>query len=115
MYHISQQNGGTLTQNPGPDTFCIVAERINVRVKNIIRLENCTYCLLLYYSFFTEKCCGKGKLPAFKLAFELECAKFGICVVISLPSNGNLDIKTELSSIHFTFGGATLAGLKKSL
>lgn len=30
------ENGGTLTQNPGPETFCIVAERINVRVKNII-------------------------------------------------------------------------------
>ena len=65
--------------------------------------------------FLQKNVAGKGKLPAFKLAFELECAKFGICVVISLPSNGNLDIKTELSSIHFTFGGATLAGLKKSL
>ncbi|PFX16725.1 DNA ligase 4 [Stylophora pistillata] len=30
------ENGGTLTQNPGSDTFCVVAERINVRVKNII-------------------------------------------------------------------------------
>lgn len=31
------QNGGTLTQNPCSDTFCVVAERINVRVRNIIR------------------------------------------------------------------------------
>lgn len=30
------ENGGTLTQNPCSDTFCVVAERINVRVKNII-------------------------------------------------------------------------------
>ena len=34
---IFSQNGGTLTQNPCSDTFCVVAERINVRVKNIIR------------------------------------------------------------------------------
>ena len=43
--------------------------------------------------FLQKNVAGKGKLPAFKLAFELECDKFGICVVISLPSNGNLDIK----------------------
>ena len=92
MDHISQQNGGTLTQNPGPDTFCIVAERINVRVKNIIRLEKCTFYLLLKYRFFLQKnVAGKVKLPAFNLAFEFKCTKFGICVVISLPSNGNLD------------------------
>ncbi|RMX43103.1 hypothetical protein pdam_00006836 [Pocillopora damicornis] len=30
------ENGGTLTQNPCSDTLCVVAERINVRVKNII-------------------------------------------------------------------------------
>jgi len=30
------ENGGTITQTPGSDTFCVIAERINLRVKNII-------------------------------------------------------------------------------
>lgn len=41
--------------------------------------------------FLQKNVAGKVKLPAFNLAFEFKCTKFGICVVISLPSNGNLD------------------------
>ncbi|XP_067047572.1 DNA ligase 4-like [Acropora muricata] len=30
------ENGGSCTQNPSAETYCVIAERINVRVKNII-------------------------------------------------------------------------------
>ncbi|KAK2560071.1 DNA ligase 4 [Acropora cervicornis] len=30
------ENGGSFTQNPSAETYCVIAERINVRVKNII-------------------------------------------------------------------------------
>lgn len=30
------EHGGTIVQHPGPKTYCIIAERINLRVKNMI-------------------------------------------------------------------------------
>ncbi|KAK3736164.1 hypothetical protein QZH41_015551 [Actinostola sp. cb2023] len=29
--------GGTFTQNPGPDTLCVIADRLNIRANNIIK------------------------------------------------------------------------------
>ena len=31
------QHGGTFVQNPGPDTFCVLVEKVIVRANNIIR------------------------------------------------------------------------------
>ncbi|XP_031573134.1 DNA ligase 4-like [Actinia tenebrosa] len=31
------EHGGTFTQNPGPETYCVIAERVNLRVNNIIK------------------------------------------------------------------------------
>ena len=35
--HIMSQHGGTFVQNPGPDTFCVLVEKVIVRANNIIR------------------------------------------------------------------------------
>ena len=31
------QNGGSIVQNPGKETFCVIAHKANVRVQNIIK------------------------------------------------------------------------------
>jgi len=31
------EHGGTFVQNPGPDTFCVLVQRLIVRANNIIR------------------------------------------------------------------------------
>ena len=33
----SLQHGGQFIQNPGSNTHCVIADRQNVRVKNVIR------------------------------------------------------------------------------
>ncbi|XP_073251496.1 DNA ligase 4-like [Porites lutea] len=68
------ENGGILTQNPGPDTFCVVAERINVKVKNIISQK--VYDVV--HASWLIKCleCGllKAWLPSEMLHFSLRTA-----------------------------------------
>ena len=39
IFLLSFQHGGKFVQNPGSGTHCVIADRINVRVKNVIRYE----------------------------------------------------------------------------
>ena len=40
------QHGGTFVQNPGPQTFCVLVQKLIVRANNIIRYMLCMYILM---------------------------------------------------------------------
>ena len=42
-----QQHGGTFVQNPGPDTFCVLVNKVIVRASSIIRLSE-SYSTVVY-------------------------------------------------------------------
>ncbi|CAB3987149.1 DNA ligase 4 [Paramuricea clavata] len=52
------ENGGSIVQNPGKETFCVIAHKANVRVQNIIKQATCD----VVHAFWLLECLESNKL-----------------------------------------------------
>ncbi|XP_068735127.1 DNA ligase 4-like [Montipora capricornis] len=64
------ENGGTFTQNPSPDTYCVIAGRINVRVKNIISQKQYD----VVQASWLIKCLENGQVDPWQPSDMLHCS-----------------------------------------